>query len=454
MKLAEAEAWLASRIDHAATGAVAGDTAELNLDSITELLAAVGDPHGAYRSIHLTGTNGKGSTGRMITGLLDGLGLSVGTYSSPHLESITERIQHNGRAIPDDDFGRLVGLLAAIVDRLGERPTHFDLLTAVAFMWFAEVGVEVAVVEVGMLGRFDSTNVLDADVTVFTSLGKDHTDGVGDWRQRIAWEKAGIVMAGRPAIVGVDDDVFLDAIRAEGPEPLVVRDHELLVEDQRVALGGRVLDVTTPWGSHDDVFVPVHGAHQSDNLAVAIAAVEAFLDAPLDDDLLRASLADLSIPGRFEVVGREPTIVLDGAHNPAGARTVRHTLDHEMRTLGSEVLVLGATTGKDPIEMLTAFGADRFDAVIVCEPGFRPMPADELAAAASSMGVQVEIVRDPVDALVRARAVTSEQDLIVVSGSLYVVGEVRAALVDLAERLERAAAVDGGGPGHGEPEDG
>lgn len=434
MRLSEAEAWLESRIDHAATGAVAGKTDLLDLGSMTELMAAVGDPHEAYRVIHITGTNGKGSTGRMTTSILDGLNLSVGTYSSPHLSSITERIQHNGEAIPDDDFGRLVGLLASIVDRLEHRPTHFDLLTAVALLWFAEIAVDVAVIEVGMLGRFDSTNVVDADVAVFTSLGKDHTDGADGWRERIAWEKAGIAMAGRPAILGVDDPTFIDAIEAESPEPLIVRDVDLLVEDDRIALGGRVVDLTTPWGQHDDLFVPVHGAHQAGNLAVAVAAVEALLDRAIDDEVLAEALQTVTIPGRFEVVAREPSIVLDGAHNPDGARTVRHTLDHEFRTLGSEVLVIGATTGKDPVEMLTAFGADRFDAVIICEPDFRPMPAADVAAAAAELGIAAEVVRDPIDALARARAVTSEQDLIVVSGSLYVVGTVRGALVELARR--------------------
>ncbi|MEL7157186.1 MAG: Mur ligase family protein [Actinomycetota bacterium] len=405
---------------------VAGETAHLSLEPMEALLSAVGDPHRAYKVIHLTGTNGKGSTARYIAALLQATDLSVGLYTSPNIERINERLAWGGASISDADFARVIGLLASVEPLLDVVPSRFELLTAAAFIWFAELGVDVAVVEVGLLGRFDATNVVDSEVAVITNVGKDHTDGLDDWRLTVATEKAGIIKPSSHLVVGPDLEEFLPVFEAEGPTGVWVAGRDYELEANQLAVGGRVLDVRTPGASYDEVFLPFHGHHQGENLALAIAAVEAFFDRPLDQDLVEFALTTVELPVRFEVVAREPTLILDGAHNPPGAEATAATLSETFARMGSWVLVIGLLQGKDPVEMLTAFRAQDFDAVICCEPDWsRALPASEIAAAATSIGCSVEVVIKPVEALHRALAVAADEDLILVSGTHSILGDIR-----------------------------
>ncbi len=405
----------------------AGDTDGLSLGAMAELLAALGDPQHSYRVIHITGTNGKGSTTRFAAGMLAATGLSVGTYTSPNLVKINERIGYDGAMIDDVDLARILTLLAEIEPLLAQRPSRFELLTAAAFAWFAEIGVEVAVIEVGLLGRYDATNLVDADVAVITNIGKDHTDGAEGWRERVASEKAGIIKPDSHVVLG---SAMGDLRPIFDNEPSVATyefgtDFEL--ESNLVALGGRSIDLRTPYGLLESIHVPFHGAHQGENLATAIMAVEVFFDRALDIELIDEAMATVEIPGRFEIVGRNPTVILDGAHNPDGAIAAKHTLDEEFARLGSWVLVFGMLVGKDPVEMLEAIGAHDFDAVIVTQPAWsRALPATEVAAAAATIGIDVEVIPDVAQAFARARSVTNDDDLVFVAGSLYVIGELRA----------------------------
>ncbi len=408
----------------------AGQTDGLSLGPIQELLSALGDPHLAYRVIHVTGTNGKGSTTRFASEIIAKTGLSVGTFTSPNLEHINERIMWDGTMISNDDFARVMTLLADVEPLIAQRPGRFDLLAAAAFVWFAEVGVEVAIVEVGMLGRFDSTNVVDPDVVVITNIGKDHTDGADGWRAAIAKEKAGIIKPDCRVILGEPFDdlrsIIDEEVRAVGAESVWEAGNDFEVVENRVAFGGRALDIRTPHGVHEDIFLPVHGAHQGDNLATAVAAVEAFFDRALETDIINHALEDIELPGRFEVVARQPTVILDGAHNREGATVAKETLDTEFTRLGSWILVVGMLSGKDPVEILRAFGAEDFDAVIVTQPSWsRAISVQDIAEAAASIDVEVEIIADPVEALSRARSVAGDDDLILVAGSLYLIGDVR-----------------------------
>ncbi|MGF1597027.1 MAG: bifunctional folylpolyglutamate synthase/dihydrofolate synthase [Acidimicrobiales bacterium] len=413
----------------------AGATSGLSLEPMRQLLAVLGDPHHAYRAVHITGTNGKGSTARFVTALVQATDLSVGTYTSPNIESINERISYGGEPISDEAFGQVIGLLAGVEPLLDVAPSRFELLTAAAYVWFAEMGVEVAVVEVGLLGRYDATNVIDGDVAVVTNIGKDHTTGGERWRQEVAQEKAGIIKPGSHLVLGTDMADLTPIFVAEGPAETWMAGHEFRVEANRLAVGGRVIDLETPEARYEELFLPFHGAHQGDNLATAVAAAEAFFQRPLDQDLVEFALTTVELPARFEVIGREPTVVLDGAHNPDGARAAAATLDEAFARLGSWVLVVGMVGGKDPTEMLEAFGAADFDAVICCQPDWsRAVPATEIAAAAQALGLNPEVVADPVEALQRALAVTAADDLIFVGGSLYVVGEVRATARSLLRR--------------------
>lgn len=437
MELAAALRWLESYVNLEGnknpTGSsrslpTAGKTEGLGIEAMVELLGAIGDPQKSFRAVHITGTNGKGSSNAFITSLLRASGLSVGSYTSPNLERVNERLAYDGRPIPDDEFAQILTLLSEVVPLLKNTPTRFELLTAAAFAWFAEKGVEVAVVEVGLLGRFDATNVLDAEVVVVTNIGKDHTDGASGWQEEVAYEKAGIITPGAHVILGEPFNELRSFIEAENPRLISEAGTDFEVEANEIAVGGRAVDLRTSFGSYDTVFLPVHGRHQGDNFATAVVAVEAFFGRQLDNDLVEMAMAEIELPGRFEVVKREPTIILDGAHNPEGAIVAKETLDNEFARLGSWVLVFGMLNGKDPQEMLECLEATDFDAVIICEPTWsRAIPAERVAYAAGQMGIQAEVVKDPVEALLRAKAVTTGEDLILVTGSFYIVGEVRAA---------------------------
>lgn len=412
----------------------AGKTDDLSLTPMVELLALLGDPHQAYRTIHVTGTNGKGSTATVVAALLTATELSVGLYTSPNIERVNERIVWDGRWIPDEDLARILTLLRDVLPLMDSRPSRFELLTAAAFVYFAEVGVEVAVIEVGLLGRFDATNVIDADVAVLTNIGKDHTDGVGDWRRKVAEEKAGIIKPGSRVVLGSTFGELRPIIDNEPNAGVWEYGDDIQVLTNELGVGGRVVSVATPLGTYDDIFVPLFGEHQGVNVATALAAVDAFFDRQLERDLVEAALLEIELPGRFEVVRREPTVILDGAHNPDGLVTVKRTLDSSFARVGSWVLVIGFLDGKDPKEMLEAVEAPDFDAVIVCTPDWsRAIPAETVAAAAAELGVDAEIVADPVEAFRRARAVSSDEDLVLVTGSMYIVGGIRPTARSLAE---------------------
>jgi dihydrofolate synthase/folylpolyglutamate synthase len=245
----------------------------------------------------------------------------------------------------------------------------------------------------------------------------------------VAQEKAGIIKPDSHVVLGQPMGELRPIFDAEPSAGVHEAGTDFEVEANTLAFGGRSIDLRTPHGQYDQLFVPAHGRHQGENAATAVAAVEAFLDRATPEELLTEGLGRVELPGRFEVVDREPTIILDGAHNPDGARAAYHTLTEEFARLGSWVLVVGMLSGKDPAEMLAALGAPDFDAVICTQPDWsRAIPADDIAAAASAMGLAAESIKDPVEALERARAVTAADDLILVAGSLYVVGEIRAAI--------------------------
>ncbi|MBI2711187.1 MAG: bifunctional folylpolyglutamate synthase/dihydrofolate synthase [Actinobacteria bacterium] len=428
MDLTAARRYLDSHINLEAT---AGWVHGLSLDKMRRLAHVLGDPHQAYPVVHLTGTNGKGSTARMVTELLRAAGLSVGTYTSPHLERLNERLAWDGQPISDDDLADAIGSVAMIEDMAGVTPSYFEILTAAALRWFADVAVDVAVVEVGLLGRYDATNIVDAAVAVVTNVGADHTDRRGDWRHAIASEKAGIIKPGSHLVLGETSPPLRDVFLAEGPARAWVRDEDFGCTANRLAFGGRLVDLRTPGAEHEDVFLPVHGAHQGDNAACAMAAAEAFLGAPLSEVVVSEAFGGLTLPGRFEVVDREPTIVIDGAHNPDGAAAAAATLTEEFTLSGSVVLVVGMLQGRDPVEVLELLGARDAGFVVTCTPPSpRAIPAPEVAAAADKLGAVAEAVPSVLDAIDRARALASSDDLILVTGSLYVVGEARAHLLD------------------------
>lgn len=402
----------------------------LSLERMRGIVEVLGDPQHCAPVIHITGTNGKGSTARMVASLLAAHGLSVGTYASPHLESITERIRRNGEPISEEDFAEVVSEVAAVEPLFPERPSYFDLLTAVAFSWFAREAVDVMVIEVGVLGRFDSTNVVDADVAVITNIGRDHTDGEGDWRRAIAEEKAGIIGPRSAVVIGETDPTLVEIFRAEGGALHWVRDEHFGARHSAIALGGRQAHLYTPNGRIDEVFLPLHGSHQVDNASVALAAVEAFFGRQVDHEVAREGFISVEMPGRFEVVSRNPLVVLDGAHNVGGARALAATVAEEFTISGQLILVVGMLERRELDEVVAAL-AEIGPRRVVCVRPDSPRAVDPAVLRELFHGhcpdAEVVVLDDVGAAVDAAVGVALDDDAVVIAGSLYTVGAARSA---------------------------
>jgi dihydrofolate synthase / folylpolyglutamate synthase len=419
-------------LDEHATYEKTGRIESPSLDNITAFCAAMGDPQHAAPVIHITGTNGKGSTAQMISRLLVASGLSVGTYTSPHLERINERIMRDLEPISDEDFAEQIGAIADLELVVGRRPGYFEIVTAAAFRWFADVAVDVMVVEVGLLGRWDATNVVDATVSVITNIGMDHTEFAGPTLEHIAREKSGIIKPRSAVVVGETRPELVSIFAGAGGASMLVAEDDFELIGNRLAIGGRLLDIRTPTTIYTDVYVPLHGAHQGLNAAVALTAVETFFAAPLGEDVVTEGFGGVTMPGRFEVLGRQPLTIVDGAHNPPGADTCAQVFFDDFHPEGRRILVIG--TLRDPEEMLAALRADEFDLVFACTaPSPRGKPAIEVADAARRLGCDAVHVFDTVEAAcIRVMEFADGDDAVLATGSLYTAGAARPVLQRLS----------------------
>jgi dihydrofolate synthase/folylpolyglutamate synthase len=431
---AEAFAWLDRHVNLESLGVPAGAsrrTINPTLERMEALATLLGSPQLEYESMHLTGTNGKTSVARIATALLVGAGVSTGTYTSPHLERVNERMSWDGVPIDDATLAARLEQIALIEPHLPDVPSYFEILTGAALTWFADVAVQVAVIEVGLGGTWDATNVVDGAVAVVTNVSIDHVDYLGATRESIATDKAGIVKPGATLVLGEPDPSLRGFFLARDPGAVLVRGIDFGVTRNDAAHGGRLVDLFTPRASYPEVFVSLHGAHQADNAAIAVAAVEAFIDAALPHDVVANVLGLVQSPGRLEVVGHRPLVVLDGAHNVAGAHALTTALAEEFPE-GDRVLVVGLLREKDPREMLEALNVtDARRVVVVAPPSPRARDPEDLAAAARGLGVDDEnilVVPHVADAVERAVGEAGEAGQVIVTGSLYVVGAARAAL--------------------------
>jgi dihydrofolate synthase/folylpolyglutamate synthase len=431
--LGEALAWLDRHINLEAIEAGKAGTHGLpSLERIRALVGAMGDPQRACPVVHITGTNGKGSTARMCAALLASAGLSPGVYASPHLEVINERISAKGGLISDAELASQLAVMAELEVFVGVRATWFEIVTAAAYRFFADEAVDASVVEVGLGGRYDATNVADGAVAVVTNVELDHVDILGPTREMIAAEKAGIVKAGSYVVLGErDPDVaraFENEASAVGAAAIWRRGEDFGIDSSRVAVGGRVVDLYTPAASYPEVFVPLHGAHQADNAACALAAAQALVGSPLGHDVVADAFASVTVPGRLEVVGRRPLVVLDGAHNAAGAAAAGAALAEDF--FGRRVVVvMGCLRGRDPSELLRGLSQSPISAVLGCQPPSpRGQPGAAVVSAATGLGLVAEECSDVADALQRALELAGADDLVLVTGSLYVVGSARSLL--------------------------
>ncbi len=423
---------------------------EPSLDRIAALCHLLGDPQHAYPVVHLTGTNGKTSTARMIDALLRALDLRTGRFTSPHLERVTERISVDGADLSPERFVEVydeVAPYAGVVDVSAEHPlSFFELITAMGFAAFADAPVAAAVVEVGMGGSWDATNVADAAVAVVTPIGVDHERYLGDSPATIAAEKAGIIKPGTFAVLGqqrVDAAEVLLRRAAEAGATVAREGLEFGVRSRTPGLGGQLLSIQGLGATYDEVFLPLYGAHQASNAACAIAAVEAFaggkgLTGGLDSELVQSALGSVTSPARLEVIRRSPTVILDAAHNPHGAAATAEAVQ-EAFALFPLIGVLGVMADKDVEGVLAAF--EPVLATVVCTQNSTPraLPAHKLADVAEAIfgADRVEVAERLDDALDRAVALAEAADSdamglgsggVLVTGSVITAGEARTLL--------------------------
>ncbi|RBY94717.1 dihydrofolate synthase [Blastococcus sp. TBT05-19] len=366
---------------------------EPSLTRINALVDLLGSPHRAMPVVQVAGTNGKTTTARMIDELLRGFGLRVGRFTSPHLQSMRERIVLDGEPVSDERFVETYEDIAPyvqMVDAAGEVPmSFFEVMVGMAYALFADAPVDVAVIEVGMGGTWDATNVADARVAVVTPVDMDHAEYLGPDVPTIAGEKAGIIKAGSIAVLAHQQPGALDALvrRAVEVEAVVAREGtEFGVLERTVAVGGQQVRLQGLGGEYDEVFLPLFGQYQAQNAATALAAVEAFLGAgastgPIEQETVRAAFAGVRSPGRLEKVRTSPTVLVDAAHNPAGmtatVAAIRESFDFT-RLVG----VVGAVHGKDVTGMLAALEEICAELVVTQNSSDRSIPADELGALA------------------------------------------------------------------------
>lgn len=431
----EALAWLDGHVDFESK--VPNRRSLPTLERMRRLMELLGEPQRSYPAIHLTGTNGKGSTAAMCTSLLLAAGLRVGTYTSPNLSRVNERLALCGEPVDDHTLLTLLEHLAAVEPLMEDRPTRFELLTAAALRWFSDEAVDVAVVEVGLGGSWDSTNVVDGDVAVLTNVSFDHTEVLGPTLEGIARDKAGIIKPGSTVVVG-ETAPELVAIMAErasavGAAALWRREREFHCVADRLAVGGRLVDLRTPGGDYPDVMLPLNGPHQALNAACALAAVEAFLGSPPDPQVVAAGFGSVAVPGRLEVVGRHPLCLVDGAHNVAGTLALGRALTEGFGVPGRSVAVVGMLGGRDPLAMLEPLAAAGVGTVVACAPDSpRAIEAEVVAEAARSLGLEVAVAAGAPAAVDLALPLAGEDGLVLVTGSLYVVAEARRYLLDAA----------------------
>lgn len=412
---------------------------EPRLDATRRAVELLGDPHRAAPVIHITGTNGKTSTSRMVESILRAGGLRTGLMTSPHLERFTERILIDGAPVSDEAVARnweeiapFIDLVDAELEAAGKaRLTFFEALTALAFACFADAPVDVMVLEVGMGGEWDSTNVADGQVAVFTPIALDHESALGATVDRIARTKAGIIKPDAAVVTAFQSPEALTVLRdvtSENGGTFAVEGGAFAVLDSRVAVGGQLISVRGLAGEYRDLALPLFGRHQAENAAVAIAAVESFLGAGsmrLADEVLQQGLGLATSPGRLQIIGTEPPVIVDAAHNPHGAASLTAALE-EYFDFDEVVVVLGVLAGKDVAGIVGALaGTARF--IVTAPASDRAIGAAELAASVADVvgADRVEVVDRLDDALDQARTWASAEPkrAVVVAGSIVLVGE-------------------------------
>jgi len=412
------------------------------LERISALVDILGSPQLTYPTIHVGGTNGKTTTSRMIDSLLFEMGLRTGRFTSPHLESYLERISINGKPIDAKELIFSFNDISPYFDLMDskfENPiSFFEAITALAFAAFAEHPIDVGVIEVGMGGEWDATNVVDADVSVITPIGLDHMEYLGSTIAEIAATKAGIIKEqGFIVLAQQTPEAAVELLRraAEVGADIAREGLEYSIDSRAIAVGGQLISITGLRGHYDDIFLPLHGKHQASNAAAALIAVEAFFgEQDLDIDAVRAGFANVTSPGRCEVIHRDPTIILDAAHNPHGAKAIAETMQSEF-TFDEVTGIVALMADKDALGILHELEPILNQIIVTTNSSDRSMSVAELNKLATQVfGADRVFAEETLPAAIdRAvkdanRPLSDESLAILITGSVVTVGEARTAV--------------------------
>ena len=413
---------------------------EPTLDRIAALTDILGSPQLSYPTIHIAGTNGKTTISRMIDALMSELGYRTGRFTSPHLESFLERISIKGNSIDPGEFIKNYNDIALYLDLIDSKQPHqisyFEALTALAFVAFAEHPVDVGIIEAGLGGEWDATNVVQSQVSVMTPIGLDHMDYLGDTLEEIAQTKAGIFKPESNVVLAAQTPVVAKVLMAQAAKVAAIpfrEGVEFSVANRAIAVGGQMISINGLYGLIEDIFLPLYGAHQANNAAVALAAVEAFAGVQLDSELVRSAFSKVKSPGRCEVIHRDPTVIIDAAHNPHGAKAIATTINSEFdfETVIGVVAVLG---DKDAAGILAELSQVVDYLVVSQSSSARALPANDLAIIAKQFFApeQIEVIPELRGAITYAteKANLSNQvndgvSAVLITGSVVTAGEAR-----------------------------
>jgi dihydrofolate synthase/folylpolyglutamate synthase len=406
---------------------------EPSLDRIRAISELLDDPQLTYPTIHVTGTNGKTTIARAAAEIACAHRVTTGLFTSPHLHTVQERFSVCGVEISEEEFAdewaHLEPFLEVVDGQGNGESTYFEVVTALAFLWFADKPVGLAVFEVGMGGSWDATNLVAGEVALIGEIGLDHPE-LGSTIQEVATEKAGIVKPGKIAVVREQPDEALKVIEARANEvgaTMLLEGLDWEVVARRPAVGGQQFRVRGAHATYDELFLPMFGDHAVRNVAAAIVGVESFMEHALIPDVIRSAVGAVRIPGRLEVIGRSPVVVLDGAHNPAGAEALARTLGEAFIWSRLHV-VLAMSSNKDLDGVVGALTPLTDVWYAARNESVRSFPAEHVAARIAAAGGRVADLGTVAEALAAARDAAAEDDLILVTGSLYTVADARRAL--------------------------
>ena len=420
------------------------------LDRIAALADALGSPQLSYPTIHIAGTNGKTTTTRLIDSLCFQLGMRTGRFTSPHLESFLERISINGEPISPEGMIATYNDIALYLDlidsRMPNKLSFFESMCALAFVAFAEFPVDVGIFECGMGGEWDSTNVIKADVSVITPIGFDHMEYLGDTLDKIALTKSGIIKESAFAVLARQEPDVAQVLmhKCAQVDATPIREGiEYSVKNRALAVGGQLISIAGVYGEYNDLFLPLHGAHQASNAATAIAAVEVFAgESKLDEEVVREALVNATSPGRCEIIMRNPTVIIDAAHNPHGAQSLKRTIFEEF-DFDSIIGVIAPMGDKDVDGILEELESVVNRVIVSKNSSHRAADLSELRA--SSQGIfgseRVTAIESLQEALVKAieqakldNGVSDSNTAVLVAGSVVTAGEARGIIRRMKEK--------------------